>query len=151
MDPAVVGALTGLLGSVIGGSASIATTWLTQHAAGRRKRLSLELSRRESLYADFIKECSKLLIDSLDHSLDKPESMVTAYSLLNRIVLVSSSPVVAAANVVMRSLVEGYFRRNLTMEEIRDLVLQGDDSAGHPLSEFSLACRAELDALQRRA
>ena len=107
------------------------------------------VNRREMLYADFIKECSKLLFDSLDHSLDKPESMVTAYSLLNRIVLVSSPPVVAVANAVMRSLIEGYFRRNLTMEEIRDLVLQGNNSVGNPLSEFSLACRAELDALQR--
>jgi hypothetical protein len=151
VDPAVVGALTGLLGSVIGGSASIATTWLTKHAADRSKRLSSELNRRESLYGDFIKECSKLLIDSLDHSLDRPECMVTAYSLFNRITLVSSAPVVATANAVLRALIEGYFRRNLTMEEIRDLVLQGDDSAGHPLSEFSLACRAELDALQRRA
>ena len=151
MDPAVVGALTGLLGSVIGGSASIATTWLTKHAADRSKRLSSELNRRESLYGDFIKECSKLLIDSLDHSLDRPECMVTAYSLFNRITLVSSAPVVATANAVLRALIEGYFRRNLTMEEIRDLVLQGNDSVGHPLREFSLACRAELDALQRRA
>jgi hypothetical protein len=150
VDPAVVGALTGLLGSVIGGSASIATTWLTQHAVDRNKRLSSELNRRESLYGDFIKECSKLLIDSLDHSLDKPAAMVTAYSRVNRITLVSSSPVVAAANAVLRSLIEGYFRRNLTMEEIRDLVLEGNDRVGNPLSEFSLACRAELEALQRR-
>ena len=76
-------------------------------------------------------------------------AQVTAYSLLNRIMLVSSSPVVAAANAVMRSLIEGYFRRNLTMEEIRDLVLQGNHSVGNPLNEFSVACRAELDALQR--
>jgi hypothetical protein len=149
VDPAIVGALTGLFGSVIGGSASIATTWLTKHAADRSKRLTSALNRRESLYGDFIKECSKLLIDSLDHSLDKPESMVVAYSLLNRMMLVSSPPVVAAANAVIRSLIEGYFRRNLAMEEIRDLVLQGNDSVGNPLNEFSLACRAELDTLQR--
>jgi hypothetical protein len=151
MDPAVIGALSGLLGSIIGGSASIATTWLTNHAADRSKRLSSEMNRREALYGDFIKECSKLLIDSLDHSLDKPESMVTVYSILNRIMLVSSPPVVAAANAVMRSLIEGYFRRNLTMEEIRALVLQGNHSVGNPLNEFSLTCRTELDALQRGA
>src|SRR5215470_4388836 len=107
MEPAVVGALTGLLGSLVGGSATLATTWLTQHGADRRKRLSSELNRRESLYGDFINECSKLLLDALDHSLDKPETMVLAYSLFNRIRLVSSSPVVAAAQKVMRSLVEG--------------------------------------------
>ena len=60
MDTAVISAFSALAGSLFGGSASIATTWLTQHGTDRRKRLTSELSRRESLYGNFINECSKL-------------------------------------------------------------------------------------------
>ena len=75
--------------------------------------------------------------------------MVQAYCLFNRIRLVSSPPVLAAAQVVVRSLVEAYFRKNLSMDEIKELVLRGEGSVTNALADFSLACRAELEALHR--
>jgi len=44
-----------------------------------------QFSRREALYAEFISEASKLSIDALDHTLEKPERLADAYALQNRI------------------------------------------------------------------
>jgi|SRR5215510_12784937 len=145
MDPAIIGALSALAGSLFGSSASIATTWLTQQSASQRERLAAQLKRREGLYSEFINECSKLIMDSLDHTLDHPEIMASAYSLFNRIRLVASAPVVAAAEAVIHSLVESYFRKNLTLDEIKEVAVQRDN--GRPLAVFSIACREELDSL----
>jgi hypothetical protein len=40
---------------------------------------------RETLYGEFITACSKLVIDSFERTLDKPETLLPAYELLNRI------------------------------------------------------------------
>jgi hypothetical protein len=49
----------------------------------------------------------------------------------------------------MDHLIKGYFRPNMTLDEIREFMLQGDESVGYPLAQFSIVCRTELDALQR--
>ena len=56
-----------------------------------------EFRKREALYGEFIAECSKLLIDAMTHSLDKPETLLNAYALLNRIRLCASPAVLAEA------------------------------------------------------
>ena len=39
MDTAIVTAMAGVLGSLVGGSASVATTWVTQRARSKRELL----------------------------------------------------------------------------------------------------------------
>ena len=85
--------MAGVLGSLVGGSATVATAWLTQKTASKRELVQLEFRKREALYGEFIAECSKLLLDAMAHTLDKPETLLNAYALLNRIRL-SASPTV---------------------------------------------------------
>jgi hypothetical protein len=48
-----------LAGSAIGGVASIATTWLTQHSQDRSRRHAQSVGRRERLHGDLIDEASR--------------------------------------------------------------------------------------------
>jgi hypothetical protein len=147
MDPAVIGALSAVLGSVVGGSASIATAWFTQSSQGRREAIRLEIGKRESLYADFIGECSRLAIDSLDHTLDRAAGLVNVYALHNRIKLIASDAVAEAASLAIRHILERYFEPNITKGELRQVALSMKDH--DPLKVFSEACRAELSTFQR--
>ena len=66
MDATIVSAMAAVLGSLVGGSA-------------------MEIRARETLYGEFVRECSKLVIDSFTRTLDKPDPLLPAYELLNRI------------------------------------------------------------------
>jgi hypothetical protein len=58
-----------VFGSLVGGSASLATAWITQNTLNRRELMGAEIRKREMLYGEFIHECSKLITDSLTHTL----------------------------------------------------------------------------------
>ena len=68
MDPSIVSALSAVLGSLVGSSATIATAWITQKTQSRRELVGAEIRKRELLYSEFIDECSKLTLDALDHT-----------------------------------------------------------------------------------
>jgi hypothetical protein len=145
MDPAAISALAAILGSLVGGSATIATAWITQKNLSRRELVGAEIRKRETLYAEFIAECSRLAIDSYAHTLDNPETVLPAYALLNRIRLTSSDAVLEAADRTVRNISEQYFARNMTLEEMRELAHSG---TADPLKEFSDACRNELKSIR---
>ena len=145
MDTATISALSAVLGSLVGGTATAATTWMAQRALNRSKQIKDEMRRREALYGEFISECSRLAVDALAHSLEKPETLLPAYALLNRIRLCASPAVLAEAENVLRRVTEQYFAKNLPVEQIRDLALSRD---GDPLETFGKACRAELEAMR---
>jgi hypothetical protein len=145
LDTELISGLSAVLGSLVGGSASIATAWFTQTAQSRREDTQAELRKRETLYAEFISECSKLAVDALDHSLDSPSVLIGAYSLINRMRLTSSDSVVAAAQHAMSTIVEQYFKPNVSMIELRS----GPNAQVDPLRAFSEACRAEFGKLLR--
>ena len=147
MDPTLVGAMAGVLGSLVGGSATVATAWLTQKTASKREMVQLELRNREALYGEFIAECSKLLLDAMAHTLEKPETLLNAYALLNRIRLSASPAVLKAAEHLALRITEQYFSRNLTVEEMRELARSED---ADPLKAFGEACREEFASLRTR-
>jgi hypothetical protein len=148
LDPAVLSAMSAILGSAVGGSASIATAWLTQRTQGRREHIETEIRKREQLYVEFITEGSKLLLESLDHDLTSPQQLSSLYSVLNRIRLRCSDEVLTAAESTTTFIVEQYLRPTLSPEDVRHtLTARRED----PLREFSEACRHELGMLDRRA
>ena len=146
MDSSMVSALSAVMGSVVGGSASIATAWFTQRTQGRRERINTEILKRETLYAEFISECSKLFVDSLDHTLDKPERIVQVYAIQNRIRLRSSEAVVEAGAEVIRRILQRYFGPNMTAQQLQEYALTLSDRED-PLKVFAEACRKELGGL----
>ena len=145
MDNAVISAMSAVLGSLVGGSATVATTWVTQRALGKRELLRAEIKRREALYGEFINECSARLVESFERTLDKPETLLQVYALLNRIRLSASDAVLMEAERTLHLIAEQYFSPNLSVEEVRNLIRSRDRD---PLKAFGEACRRELKAMR---
>jgi hypothetical protein len=131
----------------VGGSATVATSWVTQRTLSKRELVGAEIRTRESLYGEFIRACSKLVVDSFERTLDKPETLLPIYELLNRIRLCASDTVLAEAEQVLQRITEQYFAPNLSVDEIRALVRSGGTNAD-PLKSFGEACRVELKSIR---
>jgi hypothetical protein len=150
MDSTIVTAMSGVLGSLVGGSATVATAWISQRTLNKRELLRAEIRTRETLYGEFIRACSKLVVDSFERTLEKPETLLPMYELLNRIRLCASDAVLAEAEQVLQRITEQYFSPNLSVEELRALVKSGSADAD-PLKSFGEACRVELKSIRARA
>ena len=144
MDASLITAMAGVLGSLVGGSATVATTWIAQRTAARREQVQHEFRQRERVYAEFIAECSRLLIDAMTHTLDKPETLMNAYAQLNRIRLSASPAVLGEAERLLRRITEQYFATNLSVGEVRELARSHD---ADPLKGFGESCREEFARL----
>ena len=147
MDTAIVSALAGIFGSLSGGSASVATTWLAHNRRSKREARLAEVAKREALYGEFINECSQRVMDSLARNLDKPETLLSIYALLNRIRLCASEAVLAQAQEIVRFIMEQYFAPNVSVEEFNERV---HNEGSDPLKAFSEACRQELMSMHAK-
>ena len=148
MESTVVTAMAAALGSLVGATASIATTWITQRTQAIRANSEWKLRERESLYKEFITEASRLTIDAVAHSLEQPNQLMALYGILSCIRLMSGEEVVRQGEACCRRIVELYGRPNLTTDQIRAAVEAYDLDDIDPLKEFSTACRNELLARQ---
>jgi hypothetical protein len=144
MDPATqsasITALAAVMGSLVGGLASFATTFFTQRNQAHRDVQSRDAAQREDLYSQFIKEAASLYVDSLDKALENPASLIEMYSLIGRMRLMSGDGVLGAAEAVADSLVVSYSRPPTTFEDVYKLVREGRVD---PLKAFTEACREE--------
>jgi len=144
MDSTVMTALAAALGSLVGATASIGTTWLSQRRQSIRATAEWKLRERESLYKEFITEASRLFGDAMVNSLDRPDQLVALYGILSRIRLISGDDVLSKAVGCCHRIVGLYRRPNMTAEQIRAAF---EANEFDPLKEFSAACRAELLAM----
>lgn len=147
MEIALITAMSGVMGSLVGGAATFATTWVNQRTLSKREIVREELKRREALYSEFIVECARLLVDSLTHTLDKPETLLPVYALINRIRLCATKPVLLEAENLARLITHQYFASNKTIQEVRRVAESEEADAIRPFGE---ACRHELQALRGR-
>jgi hypothetical protein len=141
--------MSALIGSIVGGGASLYSTWITQNAQSKRDLVASELRKREALYGEYVTECSKLIIDSIDHTLDQPSTMVAALSILNRIRLTASPQVMEAAEASLDAIVQGYLRDKMTIPQLHAQMREGPRKFPDPLASFSAACRIELKEIHR--
>jgi hypothetical protein len=141
MDSTIIPAVAAVCGSLVGAAASMVTTWLAQRTQTVHAEREATLRDRETLYGEFITEASRLTIEALGHSLEKPDTFVKVYGILGRIRLVAADPVLAAAEACCRQLVDLYARPSMTVEQIR-LAFERDRL--DPIRDFSVACRKEL-------
>ena len=147
MDPAIISALAAVMGSLVGGLTSFATTFFTQRNQAHREFLSRDVAHREELYSEFIKEATNLYIDSLDRSLEKPASLIGMYSLVGRIRLMAGDKVLLAAEKVTETIVDSYNRPPIKFEDVYKL---WHERHADPLKEFTEACREELKVMLKR-
>jgi hypothetical protein len=141
MDANLITAFAGVLGSVTGASAAIATTWISQKNQTTRERAKWETRKRETLYGDFITEASQQLANAFDHSLDTPETLVRLGAILGRIRLVSSDAVLTGAEECFDRIVDLYVKPNRTIDQLVTTLHSGEFEV---LKRFSDACRIEL-------
>jgi len=145
---ALVSSLPTILLAMLGVSATVAVAWINQRGHNRRELLREEIRSRETLYGEFIAECARLFVDAVQHTLEKPETLLPAYGLINRIRLCASQEVLAEAVRLVDRIAEQYFSANLKVPELRDIrrAVEVD-----PMKSFGEACRAELKAIRMQA
>ena len=137
--------LPGVLMAVLGISATVAVAWINQRGLSRRELIREEIRTRETLYGEFITECARLFMDAVQRTLEKPETLLPAYGLINRIRLCASKEVLAEAERLVERITEQYFSANLTLPELREI---RPTVAGDPMQSFGEACRAELRSIR---
>ena len=147
MDMTSVTALSGVLGTLVGVSATGAVAWINQKTLHRRELVRDDMRMRQEIYGEFLTECAKLLVDAFQHTLEKPETFVPVYGLINRIRLCATKPVLTEAERLVGRITDQYFSNNLTVQEVRQLTRSGE---GDALKEFGEACRAELKSIRAR-
>ena len=148
MDSAWISAFSAVMGSMVGAFTSFVTTYANQRAQYKRDFLSRQFAQRETLYSEFINEAARLQVDSLEHQLEQPGTLVAIYALANRIRLNASEEVVEAATKAIQVIVESYRRPKMSVEDIRrGAYLEIPD----PVKEFGQACRKELSRLYSAA
>ena len=145
MDTTTLSAMAGVFGSLVGGSATVATAWITQRTLNRRRLFAAESRSRQTLYGEFINECSARALDSFENTLDKSERLLSIYALLNRIRICASDAVLSEAERALASITEQYFSPNLSLDQLHALVRDGARS--DPLRSFAEACRAEVRSM----
>jgi hypothetical protein len=141
MDTSIIAAFSAILGTSVGGLTTFLTTFLNQRYAMRRDILAKDVANREQLYSEFLKEVGSLYFDSIHRTLDEADqhtSMISMYSLVGRIRMISSEAVLKAAERVAADIVESYKRPPMTFAEFQQLWGSSD-----PWHEFTNACRAE--------
>ena len=95
MDPAILSATAGLIGSLVGGVSTFAASWLTQRGQLRLQTLVQQAVKREALYAEFIAEASKRVAEAWSHQAESPEAIAGLYAAVERMRLTSSTEVIA--------------------------------------------------------
>lgn len=146
MDTAYISAFAALAGTAIGGLASFATSWVTQQAQSRAQRIAAERDSRAALFGRFLDEAARLYADALQNRRDDTSALIGIYALTNRIRLISSPPVVEAADSVARIIVDAYLAPNMTMAEMRANWI---DRHVDPLRDFAEAGQKELQSFGR--
>src|SRR6516165_1192324 len=141
MDSTIITAVAAACGSLVGAAATIVATWITQRTQTVHATREETLRHSETLYGEFITEASRLAVEALSHSLERPETFVKLYGISGRIRLVATDPILAAAEACIRQIIDLYARPNMTVEQIR-LAFERDRL--DPIKDFSVACRKEL-------
>lgn len=146
MNAAILSAAVGLIGSLVGGTSTFAASWLTQRGQLRTHTLVQQSAKREALYAEFIIEAAKRIAEAWTRQADDPAAIAALYSAIGRMRLTSSAEVIAAADDIIRQIVESYAAPAKSFDDLRRSLSGGEFQ--DPLLKFSEVCRAELEALR---
>ena len=150
MNSGVISALAAIMGALVGGLASLASTWIGERSRHRRDLLQREIARQESGYSEFIDQASKLYVASATHHIDHDdaelEHTVSLYAVASRIRLFASDQVIAEAEKVIDRIFIQFGADNISAEQLRVSALETRDD---PLIAFSIVCRHELQDIKR--
>ena len=109
MDPALLSSAAGLGGALIGGGASLAVAVYTQRYQERLQRVAREVSKRETVYAEFMMNASNLLLNAYVQDQEKialQGDEQRLIGLIHRMRLFASAEVVGEAEAVLKAIIE---------------------------------------------
>jgi hypothetical protein len=149
LDTAVIAALAAVAGSVVGGSASLAATFLGQRLQARWSRLAAELNEQEELDRRLVEEAVPLFIDALQQSALDPAKIMRFYSILGCIRLTSNDEVLQAAERVAKRLLEAYDSPPQDPVKVLKQLFENKQTLD-PLLDFTMACRRERAKVLQR-
>ena len=144
----VVTPLTALLGALMGGFASLVAAIYTQRTQNRLRRAEAQITKRESVYADFVMHASNLLLNAYvidEVSLGGDEQRLIG--LINRMRLFAPADVIAGAEAVLTAIVEITLKPGIELRRLATKALSRNLDPD-PLLAFSQICRADLDRVR---
>ena len=150
MNSGLISALAAIMGTLVGGLASLASTWVGERSRHRRDLFQRDIARRETAYSEFIDQASKLYVASATHHIDDDDAdvagMVTVYAVASRIRLIASDQVIAEAEKVIDRIFMQFGADNISAEQLRKSAVETRDD---PLIAFSIVCRHELQDIKK--
>jgi hypothetical protein len=145
MNASIISAVSALLGAAIGGLASFLASWMTQRTQVRAQWLMHDKLRRHDLYREFMEEASKCYMDALQHAEGDIPSLVTLYTKINRIRILSPPNVVDSAEQIGRKILDTYLEPERSFLELREMTKNNSIDILH---DFTKACRDEFESLR---
>ena len=147
MDASSTTALATLFGAATGGLTSMLATWLTHRNEARARWLAQEGLRRQELYGEFIEATARCYVHALQHEEADIPGLVDLYAKIDRMRVFSSPRIVDLAESIAQKILETYSEPNKSFRELREMVKSGSVNL---IRDFSVACRAESEALRIR-
>lgn len=143
MEPAYAAMFAALAGSLIGGLTSFSTVWFQQRAQHGERKTEADRLRREALYAEFIREASRLYGDAMTHEKDDVTDLAGLYAAVNQMRLFATPAVIESAERTIDDIVKTYLTANVPLHAMARFAEAG---GMRPMNAFAAACRRELEA-----
>jgi hypothetical protein len=150
IDPVLLlSQLSGLFGALIGGGASLGVAIYTHRSQDRLQRVTHEITKRETVYAEFLMDASGWLLTAYTHDdivLGSNEQHLIG--LINRMRLFAPAEVVREAEAVLKAIIAILLKPSI---ELRQLAIQSlsENPDPDPFVTFSVVCRTDLDNVRR--
>ena len=140
--------LSAVLGGLIGGGASLVAAIYTQRNQKRLHRAASEITKRETLYADFVMHASNLLLNAyISDEISLGDDEQRLIGLINRMRLFAPAHIIAEAEAVVRAIVEIKLQPSIELRRLAMKALSRNLDPD-PLLAFSRICRADLDSVR---
>jgi hypothetical protein len=144
----LVSQFSGLLGALVGGGASLGVAVYTHRSQDRLQRVAHEISKRETIFAEFLMDASKSLLGAYT----RDEIVVGSdeqhlIGLINRMRLFAPADVVSGAEAVVKAIVEISLKPGIECQLAVQALSKRPEP--DPFLTFSLVCRTDLDNVRR--
>ena len=106
--PASESAASALAGSLIGGISTLTASWITLRGQLRAQAIIQKSTKREALFAEFIKDASRRRAEAWSHHAESPDVIAGLYSGVERMRLSSSAEVIRLADRVIHHVIDAY-------------------------------------------
>jgi hypothetical protein len=119
VDPTLLSPISALFGALVGGGASLVAAIYTQRCQDRLQRVASEVTKRETVYADFVISASNLLLNAYTRdeiSLGGDEQRLVG--LMNRMRLFAPPDVVGGAEAVLRAILEISLKPSIELRQL---------------------------------